>query len=190
MSKIVVISGSPAQKSRTFAVATYLEQNISKKEHDVEVINIRDLSPEDLIYANFNSAVIQEAVSKVVEAEAVIVVSPVYKASYPGILKTFFDLIPEKGLSNKIILPVITAGTIAHLLSIEYAFKPLFSVLGAQEQLSGVYIIDSQLAYEENTLTSIDSEIEQRLQGVLQQLFNKLEKKIKIDWQSDIYWIN
>jgi FMN reductase len=177
MSKIVIVSGSPAQKSRTFAVASYLEQIISKKDHDVAVINVRDLPSEDLLYANFNSPAIQEATLKIEEAEAVIVVSPVYKASYPGILKAFFDLIPEKGLSNKLIFPVITAGTFAHLLSIEYAFKPLFSVLGAQEQLSGVYIIDSQLTYKENTLTSIESEIEQRLHGVLQQLLTKLEKK-------------
>ena len=58
-------------------------------------------------------------------------------------LKAFFDLIPEKGLVDKVVLPIVTGGTIAHLLSLEYAFKPLFSVLGSQEIINGVYMVDS-----------------------------------------------
>ena len=102
-----------------------------------------------------------------------IVISPVYKASYTGVLKTFFDLIPEKGLSEKVILPIANGGSIAHLLSLEYAFKPLFSILNSQEILTGVYLIDSQFTYKENDLTFKDAEIQQRLHLAIELLLTK-----------------
>ena len=98
MSNIVIISGSPTQPSTSFAISSYVKKLLSTQGHQVEHINVRDLPPEDLIYANFKSPAINHALAQVDRAQAVIVISPVYKASYTGVLKTFFDLIPEKGL--------------------------------------------------------------------------------------------
>ncbi len=131
---------------------------------------------EDLIYANFHSIAINQALDKVKHANALIVISPVYKASYTGVLKTFFDLIPEKGLAKKIILPIANGGSIAHLLSLEYSYKPLFSILGSQEILSGVYLTDSQFSYQENELTFIESELEKRIQIAIEELLSKLKE--------------
>ena len=176
MSNIVIISGSPTQPSRSFAIASYVKKSLSTKGHQVEHINVRDLPPEDLIYANFKSPAINHALAQVDQAQAVIVISPVYKASYTGVLKTFFDLIPEKGLSEKIILPIANGGSIAHLLSLEYAFKPLFSILDSQEILSGVYLVDSQFTYKETEVTFIDSNIQKRFDRALESLLTKLKE--------------
>ncbi len=43
-------------------------------------MHVRDLPAEDLVYANFSSPAIQEAQKKVADADAVIIVSPIYKA--------------------------------------------------------------------------------------------------------------
>ena len=101
MSNIVIISGSPSQPSRSSAISAYLEKNLINEGKQVSTITVRDLPAEDLLFANFNSQEIKAAQSLVEQAQAVIVVSPVYKASYPGVLKAFFDLIPEKGLLIK-----------------------------------------------------------------------------------------
>ena len=97
MSNIVIISGSPSQPSRSSAISSYLENILIKEGKRVSTIHVRDLPAEDLLFANFNSPEIKAAQSLVEQAKAVIVVSPVYKASYPGVLKAFLDLIPEKG---------------------------------------------------------------------------------------------
>ncbi|WP_338452964.1 NADPH-dependent FMN reductase [Niallia oryzisoli] len=176
MSNIVIISGSPTQPSRSYAIASYLNKLLSTQGHQIEQINVRDLPPEDLIYANFNSPAVNQALEKVKQAHALIVISPVYKASYTGVLKTFFDLIPEKGLAEKVILPIANGGSIAHLLSLEYSFKPLFSILGSQEILSGVYLLESQFSYKENELTFIESELEKRIQTAIENLLAKLKE--------------
>ena len=175
MSNIAIISGSPTHPSRSFSIAFYINKLLTSQGHYVEHINVRDLPPEDLIYANLKSPAINQALTKVNNAQAVIVISPVYKASYTGVLKTFFDLIPEKGLSEKVILPIANGGSIAHLLSLEYAFKPLFSILNNQEILTGVYLIDSQFTYKENELTFKDAEIQQRLHSAIELLLTKLK---------------
>lgn len=179
MSNIVIISGSPSQPSRTSAIAVYLEKILVTEGKQVSTITVRDLPAEDLLFANFNSPKIKQAQSLVEQAQAVIIVSPVYKASYPGLLKAFLDLIPEKGLVNKVVLPVATGGTIAHLLSLEYAFKPLFSVLGSQEIINGVFIVDSDISYKDQ-LTFADTGIEQRLKTALNDLLNRLSKEVTV----------
>ena len=118
MSNIVIISGSPSEVSRTSALASFLNNVIAEQGHQVNKISVRDLPPEALIYAQFNNSAIKEAQELVKQADALIVISPVYKASYTGVLKSFFDLIPEKGLEGKKILPIATGGSIAHLLSL------------------------------------------------------------------------
>src|SRR6478672_11408778 len=106
MANIVIISGSPAEVSRTSALASFLKNAIGEQAHQVYKISVRDLPPEALIYAQFNNSAIKEAQELVKQADALIVISPVYKASYTGVLKSFFDLIPEKGLEGKKILPI------------------------------------------------------------------------------------
>ncbi|MGJ7922053.1 NADPH-dependent FMN reductase [Neobacillus sp. LXY-4] len=177
MSNIVIISGSPSQPSRSSAISTFLENKTLEEGLKVSKISVRDLPAEDLLFANFNSPVIKEKLTLIQQANAVIIVSPVYKASFPGALKAFLDLIPEKGFENKAVLPVVTGGTIAHLLSLEYAFKPVFSVLGSQEILNGVYFQDNQISYKEDQLSFIDHEIKQRLENSLKGLLERFQTK-------------
>src|SRR6478735_1160893 len=145
MSQVTIITGSPSKQSRSAALSEYIALYLQDEKYEVKTVHVRDLPAADLVYANFSSPAIQEAQKKVADADAVIIVSPIYKASYTGILKTFLDLIPEKGLHNKTVLPIATGGTIAYLLALDYVFKPTLSVLGATALIHGVYIVDSEV---------------------------------------------
>ncbi|MCG6197676.1 NAD(P)H-dependent oxidoreductase, partial [Anoxybacillus sp. LAT_38] len=89
----------------------------------------------------FDSPAILEANRIIAKSDAVVVATPIYKASYTGVLKSFLDLIPQKGLEKKIVLPLAIGGTIAHLLAIDYALKPVLSALGANHIFTGVYAL-------------------------------------------------
>ncbi len=163
MSRIVIINGANAASSRVSAV----QQHIEKTMNDVTSIEVFKLPAEDLLTANFNSEHIQ-AINQIVEqAEAIVVLTPVYKAAYSGILKTFLDLLPQKGLENKTILPIAVGGSLAHLLSLEYALKPVLSVLGATSILPSVYLIDKQIERIDSDSFIIESEAIQRLEKEL-----------------------
>ncbi|MNE90566.1 FMN reductase (NADPH) [compost metagenome] len=43
------------------------------------------------------------------------------------------------------VLPLATGGTVAHMLAVDYALKPVLNALKAQEILHGVFADDSQV---------------------------------------------
>jgi FMN reductase len=49
------------------------------------------------------------------------------------------------------VLPMATGGSIAHMLAVDYALKPVLSALKAQEMLQGIFADDSQIAYGEGS---------------------------------------
>jgi FMN reductase len=101
------------------------------------------------------------------KADGVIIATPIYKAAYTGVLKAFLDLLPQKALSGKVVLPLATGGTIAHLLAVEYALKPVLSELGARHLLGTVYAVDKQIQRQADGSLQLDEEIEQRLKDAL-----------------------
>lgn len=171
MSKVVLIGGSPAHPSRTHAVLEYAQKILDREQIDHQIVSVRDINAEALLFAKFDHPDIKQVVAAIESADAVIISTPVYKAAYTGVLKALLDLLPQNALSRKVILPIATGGTIAHLLSIDYALKPVLSTLGARSILAGVYIVDSQLQKQDSgEYQFIDSEIEQRLQNSVYEL--------------------
>ncbi|SEB48644.1 NADPH-dependent FMN reductase [Paenibacillus sp. GP183] len=163
MARVVIISGSPSASSRLEGVLQTVIKQLEIAGLKVQLLSVRDQSPEDLVYSNFNSPRIIQAVKDIEQADAVIVATPIYKASYTGVLKSFLDLLPQKGLQGKIVLPLAIGGTIAHLLAIDHALKPVLSALNSYHILAGVYVLDTQVVREENNFT-LHPEIELRLQ--------------------------
>jgi FMN reductase len=163
MIKIAIISGSPAEQSRLNGLLQEVRSTAEAQGWNVEEVQVRKIPPEDLIHCRFDSPSILENNRIVEEADAVVVATPIYKASYSGVLKTFLDLLPQKGLKQKIVLPIAIGGTIAHLLAIDYALKPVLSSLGANHILGGVYALDSQVTRLEGDGLALDDELKSRL---------------------------
>ncbi|NQX59352.1 NADPH-dependent FMN reductase [Paenibacillus qinlingensis] len=175
MAKVVIISGSPTPTSRLHGVIEVAKSELLQAGLEVDWIKVRDLPPEDLLYAKFDSEAIVDASKRVAEADAVFVATPVYKASYTGVLKAFLDLLPQKGLERKIVLPLAVGGTYAHLLAIDYALKPVLSVLGAQNILQGVYVLDKQVTWGEQGQAILDDEITSRLKESVTEFIQEIK---------------
>lgn len=163
VAKIVIIVGSPTEKSRLHGIVEYVRSKVAEAGIEPSLIAVRDLPAEDLLYARFDSEAIQAANRVVEEADAVIVATPVFKASFPGVLKAYIDLLPQKGLRNKVVLPIAIGGTIAHMLSIDFAMKPVLSTMGPRNVLAGVFVHDSQVVWNEDGTADIAEEAAARL---------------------------
>ncbi|MDQ3900911.1 MAG: NADPH-dependent FMN reductase [Actinomycetota bacterium] len=131
MPSIVVLAGSPSATSRTAAVLELLALRLATHGHDVRVVPIRELSPGPLLAADAHHPAISDVVEAVAAARGLIVASPVYKASYTGLLKAFLDLLPQYALAGKTVLPLVTGGTRAHVLAVDYALRPVLAAMGA-----------------------------------------------------------
>lgn len=175
MPNIVAIAGSPSHPSRSSAVLEYAKTILASVELHTDLIAVRNLPPEDLVFANFDSPAIQKAKALVEQASGVIIATPVYKASYTGVLKTFLDLLSPGAFSGKVILPIATGGTLAHLLTIDYALKPVIATLGARYVLGGVYLLDTQIQVNDVSV-QLEAEIEQRLKASLYELAEAIQQ--------------
>ena len=170
MTRAIIINGGIGKQSRLTGILNKVESYFNTKGISYNSIHVQDLPAEDLIYANFTSRPILQAIQLVEEATIVVVLTPVYKASFTGVLKTFLDLLPQKALKDKKVIPFAIGGSLGHLLAIEYALKPILSVLGATEILNTVYVVDKQIERLDNGSFLIDKEIEVRIEEVLQQI--------------------
>lgn len=175
MPLIVTLSGSPSASSRTAALSRVVGQRLAGRGFEVQAINVRDLDAADLLHARVDSPSISAALGLVERAHGVVVATPIYKAAYSGILKAFLDLLPQFGLAGKSVLPLATGGTIAHVLAIDYALRPVLSSLGAAHIVTGLFLLDKTLAVTDDGLT-IDTDIDKRLNGVIDELASSVRR--------------
>jgi FMN reductase len=106
-----------------------------------EVIEVRDYAHDitNNLLTGFPSAELEKVLTTVANADALIVVSPTFSASYSGLFKMFFDVLDDKALAGKPVLLGATGGTERHSLVLDFALRPLFAYLKALAVPTGVY---------------------------------------------------
>jgi FMN reductase len=143
--KLVVVSAGLSVPSSTRLLADRLAAaTAGRAPADVRVIELRDLAVE--IAHNFASGFpgpdLASALDAVTEADGLIVVTPVFSASYSGLFKSFFDVLgvrDQDALAGKPVLIAATGGTARHSLVLDHALRPLFAYLKAVVVPTGVY---------------------------------------------------
>lgn len=154
MATVLSVSGSPSATSRTARLLRHLDGRLTAQGHEVIPLDVRTLPAEALLGADVRQPAIVEAAGLFARADGVVIGTPVYKAAYSGLLKSFLDLLPQYALAGKTILPLATGGTTAHVLAIDYALRPVLSSMGAAHIVQGWFTLDKELTVgEDGTLT-------------------------------------
>ncbi|MEU4653258.1 CE1759 family FMN reductase [Streptomyces sp. NPDC023723] len=110
----------------------------------VRVVELRDLAVPiaHTFTSGFPEPELAEVFAAVAGADGLIVVTPVFSASYSGLFKSFFDALSggePDALSGKPVLIAATGGTGRHSLVLDHALRPLFAHLKAVVVPTGVY---------------------------------------------------
>ncbi|OZI74873.1 NADPH-dependent FMN reductase [Bordetella genomosp. 12] len=160
---IITLAGSPSQRSRSTSLLRHVGQALARHGHDIDELGLQDVPAQDLIEGRYASPAAAALRARVADARVLIVASPIYKASLAGGLKALLDLLDEKALAGKVVLPIATGGSAAHLLALEYGIKPVLSALGARHILAGVYATDKEVGFDEAGALRITDAIQERL---------------------------
>ncbi|MDM7991340.1 NAD(P)H-dependent oxidoreductase [Arthrobacter sp. zg-Y877] len=140
--QVAIVNGSPNANSKTMALVSLITDSLGQKlELEVHQTNVYDLGP------SFFTAIERETLLPEVEAEFIAVESsdlliaatPVYRGSYSGMFKHFFDLTGQYALTNKPVILVATGGSDRHALVIEHELRPLFGFFQAATIPVGFY---------------------------------------------------
>lgn len=168
--KVVGISGSPSPRSRSAWLLQLALARLEGMAGEPAILAVCELPPAPLLAADLQHRDIRAAVDDVSRADLVVVATPIYKAAYSGLIKTFLDLLPSDALRGKTVLPLATGGSASHLLALDYALKPVLSALGARDILDGVFAVDAQLTPHESGGYVPDAALVERLDRALQPL--------------------
>ncbi|HEY1134714.1 MAG TPA: CE1759 family FMN reductase, partial [Nocardioides sp.] len=136
---LAVVTAGLSQPSTTRLLADQLAEAASAalsalgEEVVVDVVELRDVAHAltDHLLTGFAAGGLAEAIGDVARADGLVVVTPVFSASYSGLFKTFFDVLEPETLAGKPVLLAATAGSARHSLVLEHALRPLFSYLRA-----------------------------------------------------------
>ncbi len=142
MTRIVAISAGLSDASTTRMLADRFADSLRKHaDHSVEVISLRELAHEitDATLTGFAPPRLQSAIDTVAASDGLIVVTPIFKASYPGLFKSFFDVLEADVLTGKPVVLAATGGTARHSLAIDFAMRPLFAYMQAMVVPTGVF---------------------------------------------------
>jgi len=175
--RVVTLAGSPRQPSRSSSLLALSHQWLASRGVEVFTYNIQDFSADDLLFANFGSPQLKQLNAELASADGLIVATPVYKASFSGALKTLRDLLPERALDHKVVLPLATAGSIGHMLAVDYALKPVLASLKAQEVLQGVFADDSLITDYQTFPAKLAPALEERLTESLENFYLALSRR-------------
>lgn len=180
--KIVLLSGSNVG-SKTRTAMNYTLEEIKVKYPDIEV-NLLDLAEYEVQFSDGRNYLEYPGdtgyiTKSIMEADAIIIGTPVFQASIPAVLKNIFDLLPQNAFLEKIVSMVVTAGSSKHYLVAEQQLKPILAYMKAQIVQTYVFIEEKDFHQKEITNDDVRFRIERLVEDtvMLTETFEDIRKK-------------
>lgn len=134
--KVVGLSGSVAG-SQTVTTMREVEKEIGRSygtDVQFQLVDLRDLKVEPSDGRNFHEyeGDTLKVATALAEADAIVIATPIFQGSIPGVLKNVLDLLPEDGLRNKAVGIIVNAGSPRFFLATEYQLKPVLAAMKAK----------------------------------------------------------
>lgn len=148
MRKLTVITAGLSTPSTTrhiadqIAAATQTAVSARGEEAEVTVLELKDYATElaqFMVTGGVPTPLIDDLRNTIHNSDGLIAVTPVFKASYSGLFKLFFDVLENTALIDMPVIVAATAGSIRHALVLDYAMRPLFSYLRANVMPTGIF---------------------------------------------------
>jgi FMN reductase len=136
------ISGSPSPVSKS-RVLVETALGAFGRRVETTLIDLAAL-PADALLGRGTVPEVAAALETVGRAGIVVVGTPVYRATYSGLLKVFFDLMAPESLVGKVGVPLVSGQSRGHALAVDHGLRPLFASLGATVVSAGVYATPDQ----------------------------------------------
>ncbi|OUM03955.1 FMN reductase [Variovorax sp. JS1663] len=145
--KITAVSGGLQRPSRTLALVEELLDGLTDAwPAETRLVELGPLVPKfgSVLQRDHLPADVERALRDVETADLLVVASPIYRGTYAGLFKHFFDLAHHEALIDVPVLLAATGGSDRHALAIDHQLRPLFSFFQAHTLPIGVYATDKE----------------------------------------------
>lgn len=132
---VVALNGSPSSTSKTHAVAA-LGLEIAG---GGTLVNLGELDAEALL-GRRESADVESAKAAIRSAQILLLVTPIYRATYSGLLKVLFDQLGQGALRDTACVLAATGGSDHHYLSVDTGLRPLVASIEGVSAPTALYL--------------------------------------------------
>lgn len=137
--RILIVSAGVSEHSSTTMLAERVGREVVKAlqregmQPSLKMVELRGLAGElgAAMATGIVGEELQATLDQVTQADGLIAATPVYKASYSGMFKAFFDMLDEDALILTPTILAATAGTPRHSLVPDDLMRPLFAFMRA-----------------------------------------------------------
>lgn len=142
---VIALVGNPRPGSRTRWVAERVADRVAAHlpgPPEPRTVDLADLAPRILVPGDVE---VDRARRAVAGARVAVVATPVYKASYTGLLKAFLDGYGPDGLADVVVVPVVVTGSPRHALAGEVHLRPVLAELGTVTPTPVLTVTEAEL---------------------------------------------
>lgn len=180
--KVILLSGSNVG-TRTRVAMDYT-MNLLKENYPEAETTLIDLAEYDMQFSDGRSYLEYEGdtgfvTKSIMDADAIMIGTPVFQASIPASLKNIFDLLPQNALRDKVVSMIVTAGSPKHYLIMEQQLKPILAYMKAQVVQRFVFIEEKDFYRKELMNEDIHFRMESLIEDtvVLTETYQKIRQE-------------
>ena len=154
--RLLMLVGAATPPGRLAAAITAAAQTVRSgaEDVDVDVMNLAEVSVDtcDGRPLDGYGAETCQAVHRIAAAAAVLIAAPVYRTSFPGVLKNLLDIVPVEALQGKPVGIVAMGGSAHHYLAVDTQLRQVLGWFGALVAPTAVYLTGAD--FHDGALTS------------------------------------
>ena len=132
---MLAINGSPSSSSKTRAVV-----DLGVELAGGSVLDLASVDANALLFRGSDPS-LERAIAAVEAADRILLATPVYRATYSGLLKLLLDHLPQEGLAGKAVILAATGISPAHFLSVDTGLRVVVASLSGWSVPTAVYAV-------------------------------------------------
>jgi FMN reductase len=141
--KILAISGSASRHSKTALLVESILADLALKGLETTHLRLREIEATPLLSGDVSHPAVQNLTSLVKAANGILVATPIYKASFSGLLKAGLDVLPQSAFEGKAVFPIGTGGSLAHMLALDYGLRPVLQSMNPRHIVQSHFVLES-----------------------------------------------
>jgi FMN reductase len=159
MSEFVALNASPSTNSKTHALAACAIEIAGGG----RLIDLSTLDAEGLL-GRREAADVHEAMEQIRTASVLFIATPIYRATYSGLLKVLFDQFEQRALADVVCVLAATGGSHHHFLALDTGLRPMVTSLAGTSVPTAVYAVSTDFDSGGTPVEAIRAQLEKALE--------------------------
>ena len=140
MPYFLALTESTTKQSKSGFLLRSIGSILEQRSVEFRAVHASDLSPSEPVTRRIANQFVADAAEQILQASALIIVTPATKESSPTLLTSLLDLLPDNAFGRKPVLLFATGGLPGHVALLERALKPTLYRLGTKTVAARVHI--------------------------------------------------